>query len=215
MTKSQSQNFILFRDAARNCDKCRTLGLLYNHINNGRAFPLFDEEATCPTQIIFVAEAPNRDDTFKYGRITYDIETDPTCKFVRRLLASVGLVPSDVVFTNSVLCLPAQREGKYPVMAAQSRNCLKWLEMAIKYCNAKIVVTLGGEALKAIGRLSRHGLKLRTSAGKVRVWNNRFLLPLYHPSMLGRNARSSDKQISDIQPLKELVFGQCMCLSSP
>jgi uracil-DNA glycosylase len=98
-------------------------------------------------------------------------------------------------------------KGKYPVRAAQSWNCLKWLKMAIDCCNAKVVVTLGGAALEAVGRLSRHRLALGTSVGKAHAWNNRLLFPLYHPGILGRIARSPDKQIADIRPLKELLFG--------
>lgn len=188
---------------------CRTSRLVHYDSELGWSYPLFHEGASCPSQIIVVAEAPNWDDTYDQAkrRLTYDIETDPTGNFARELFASVGLAPSDILFTNSVLCLPAEQEGKYPVRAAQSWNCLKWLKMAIDCCNAKVVVTLGGVALEAVGRLSRHRLTLGTSVGKAHAWNNRLLFPLYHPGRRSRKVRSRDKQIADIQPLKKLLFG--------
>ena len=210
MTISHSQDLSLFRDTARGCVDCRTSGLVHYDSEFGWGYPLFHEGASCPSQIIVVAEAPNWDDTYDQAkrRLTYDIETDPTGNFTRDLFASVGLAPSDILFTNSVLCLPARRGKKHPVRAAQSRNCLKWLKMAIDCCNTKVVVTLGGAALEAVGRLSKHRLALGTSVGKAHAWNNRLLFPLYHPGRFGRIARSHDKQIADIQPLKKLLIGQ-------
>jgi uracil-DNA glycosylase family 4 len=209
MATSRSQDLILFRDAARGCVECRSLGLVHYDTKLGWGYPLFHEGATCPTQVIVVGEAPNWDDTYDQSkrRLTYDIETDPTGNFARDVFATVGLAPCDMLFTNGVLCLPTRRGKKHPVRAAQSWNCLKWLKMAIDSCNAKVVVTLGGAALDAVGRLSRHHLTLGTSAGKAHAWNNRLLFPLYHPGRLGRIARPPDRQIDDIQPLKELLFG--------
>ena len=212
MTISHSQNLSLFRDTARGCVDCRTSGLVYHDNEHGWGYPLFDEGASCPSQVIVVAEAPNWDDTFDQAkrRLTYDIKTDPTGDFTRDLFASVGLAPSDVLFTNSVLCLPAlvlSKDGKkkYPVYSPQMRNCSKWLKMAIDCCNAKVVVTLGGKALDAVNKLSGHHLLLQISVGKADVWNNRLIFPLYHPSSLGRRTRSKDEQIADIRPLKDIL----------
>jgi len=162
--------------------------------------------------VVVVAEAPNWDDTYNPAkrRLTYDIETDATGNFTRELLRSVGLRASEVFFTNCVLCLPARQEKKYPVRSAQKRNCLTWLSMAINACDAKVVVTLGEKALEATGMLSRHGLVLQLSAGRLHVWNKRYLLPLYHPGRLGRVTRKTDQQFADIQPLKQLVSADTM-----
>jgi DNA polymerase len=212
MTINHSQNLSLFRDTARGCVACRTSGLVHYDSELGWCRPLFDDGATCPSQVIVVAEAPNWDDTYNptKGRLTYDIETDPTGNFTRDLFASVGLAPSDVLFTNSVLCLPAlvlSKDGKkkYPVYSPQMRNCSKWLQMAIDCCNAKVVVTLGGKALDAVNKLSGHPHLLQISVGKAHPWNNRLLFPLYHPSRLGCITRSRDQQIADIQPLKDIL----------
>ncbi len=86
------------------------------------------------------------------------------------------------------------------------RNCLKRLDMAINACEARVVVTLGVKPLKAIDMLSKHGLVLKQSAGKLQIWNKRYLLPLYHPGRLGRIKRPAEQQLADIQPLRHLLY---------
>jgi uracil-DNA glycosylase family 4 len=196
-----------FRNSARKCTECRDLGFIHDDVQHGWAYPLFDEQSLCPTGIVIIGEAPNADDTYNKSkqRLTYDIETDPTGNFARELLLSVGLKVADVLFTNSVLCLPAYNGKKYNVIAAQSKKCSKWLSMAIDCCNAKIVVTLGGEALNAVKRISHHKLALKSDAGKINFWNNRYLLPLYHPSSLGQITRSRKQQLIDIMALRSFM----------
>ncbi len=196
-----------FKEAARKCTECRSAGLLHHDEQHGWSYPLFDESSLCPSRILVIGEAPNWDDTFDKlkRRLTYDIETDPTGNFTRELLSSVGLKVTDVLFTNSVLCLPAHNGNKYKVVAEQSRRCSKWLKMVVDCCNARIIVTLGGEALNAVKRISNHTLKLKYNAGKIHSWDNRYLLPLYHPSKLGKVTRPAEQQFADIQALREVL----------
>lgn len=205
--KVQTMNFTEFKSIAGKCTTCRDMGLINHEAQLGWAYPLFDEHSLCPSGIAIVAEAPNWDDTYNESkrRLTYDIETDPTGNFTRELLQSVNLSISDVFFTNSVLCLPAHNGGKYQVKSAQKRNCSKWLKTLIETCDARIVVTLGGQALSALKIISSHKLTLRSDAGKVHIWNNRKLLPLYHPSRLGQVTRSREQQLVDIQALKLFI----------
>ena len=118
-----------FKKTAGKCVECRTFDLLHHDEQNGWAYPLFDEFSSCSSGIVVVSEAPNFDDTFNESkrRLTYDIQTDDTGNFTRELLESVGLKVSDVLFTNSVLCLPAlNKDGKYKVSAKQSN--VGWAE---------------------------------------------------------------------------------------
>ena len=104
------------------------------------------------------------------------------------LLASVEPRPEEVLFTNSVLCLPARNgEGKHYVTARQQYLCAEWLGRFIDMANAVAVITLGGVALQALDRLERHGLPLRENAGKLHPWRGRRLLLLYHHGRLGES----------------------------
>lgn len=89
--------------------------------------------------------------------------------------------------------------------ARQQSLCAEWLGRFIDVAAPVAVVTLGGVALQALDRLERHGLSLRESAGKLHRWRGRHLLPLYHPGLLGRIARSEAKQREDIAVLRSLL----------
>ena len=152
-----------FRMDAATCSICHDHGWLHSRSDGRRALPLFHLEASTRRRIVFVFEAPNLADTYDQdkGRMTCDPNTDPSGRFTFELLAHVGLSPRDVVFTNSVLCLPANRNGKFPVRHGQRMACLPWLRRLILDIDAKVVVTGGVHALNAVNRLERHPLKLR------------------------------------------------------
>jgi uracil-DNA glycosylase family 4 len=159
--------------------------------------------------ILIVGEAPNWDDTYhpRKGHITYDPNTDPTGQFMHSLLTDeVGLRPdeiSDVLFTNAALCLPSQRDGKYPVGKKQMDLCRPWLVRLIEDTDVKVVVTMGAVPLRALNHIERHRLVLRSGVGKLHSWFGRMLLPLYHAGLLGRRSRSAEQQRVDIRPLRQ------------
>jgi len=62
------------------------------------------------------------------------------------------------------------------------RNCSDFLGRTIGLVDPSVIVTLGMVALEALKSLQYHELNLRKDAGKIRLWNGRLLVPLYHPS---------------------------------
>lgn len=197
----------LLQDEARACARCHGEALLFAD-GESRAYPVFQKDPPWPVRVMVVAEAPNFDDSFAptKRRLTLEPDTDPSGAFMFDLLASVGLRPHEVLFTNSVLCLPARSaEGKHPVSARQQGLCTEWLGRFIDAANPTVVVTFGALALQGAGRLERHGLSLRGAAGKLHRWRNRHLLPLYHPGRLGRLARPEKQQREDISVLREVL----------
>ena len=203
-TDDQHQERIeTYREEASRCTTCREPGLIYRHADGRWAYPLFQKEGTCRSGVMLVLEAPNFDDTFDAdkGRLTCEPETDPTGQFMSELLASVQLEPSDVLFTNCVLCLPAKKNGKFPVTATQRKLCRPWLVQLIDVLDPGVVGTVGGDALRAVGQIEPHGLTLKNDFGRLHDWLGRKLLPLYHPSRLGRVNRSAELQQEDIKAL--------------
>lgn len=194
----------VYRDDAATCVRCGDEALLHRHADGRRAYPLFHAGATCPRGVLIVAEAPNLTDTYDSdkGRLTVDAETDPTGRFLRDLLASVGLQPDDVLFTNSVLCLPARRNGRHLVRARQLELCRAWLTRALADVAPAVVVTLGAKALAAVGRVERHGLQLKSGVGQLQPWRGTMLLPLYHHGALGRISRPAALQRQDIRAIQ-------------
>jgi hypothetical protein len=90
------------------------------------ARPLFGRFKVWKKGILFLFEAPNWEDTFNEdkGCLTYDLATDPSGRFARLLMVE-ELDPDPDYFqvTNSVLCLPAERDGKFTISGAQRRLC--------------------------------------------------------------------------------------------
>lgn len=206
-----------FRTEASRCTACFEQGLLHQHDDGRRGLPLFHAAASCPSGVVLVAEAPNFADTYdtNKGRITVDEETDPTGRFMRELLGSVGLAPEDVLVTNTVLCLPARKNGKFRVTSRMIANCSPWLERVIVAADAKVVVTWGGVALAALKRVEPHSLILREAVGKLNPWFGRQLLPLYHPGRLARLTRSEEQQRADILCLADLLGGWRAATTAP
>lgn len=197
---------VLQNEAAR-CTRCHEEGLLHTDGGN-RAYPVFQRNPPWPVRVLVVAEAPNFDDSFNPAkrRLTLEPGTDPSGEFMFELLASVGLRPEHVLFTNSVLCLPSQNdEGKHSVSLRQQDRCSEWLGRFIDAANPAVIVTFGAVALQGVGRLERHGLSLAEGVGKFHSWRGRTLLPLYHPGRLGRVTRPAHKQMEDISVLREIL----------
>jgi uracil-DNA glycosylase family 4 len=190
------------------CDYCRNLNILDN-----RAFPLFMRTGLASTDVFFIWEAPNRDDTYnsRKGYITVDSQTDPSGAFFHDLFVNeLRLdVEKDLFVTNSVLCLPAPRNGKYPVSRTQMENCSKRLRELIDTFRPLIVSPLGTKALKATTLLEDHGLRnMADAVGRQRSWYGRILYPLYHTSSQARNPRNGrveGLQRADWRKLRELL----------
>jgi len=178
-----------------------------------KSFPLFMKNPPQSTDILFILEAPNRDDTYnsQKGYLTIGPDTDESGKFFFKLFTEeLQFDLSHLFVTNSVLCLPKHKGGKYPVSMHQKRNCIPHLKRQIEELDPMVVCTLGKEALLTISLIENHSLnirKLREVAGQERNWYGRILFPLYHTGKQvrhGPTGRDERLQRKDWQKLREL-----------
>lgn len=171
--------------------------------------PLFMRGGPTGAEVLFVAEAPNWDDTFdpEKGYLTVDRETDPSGRFFRELCTvELGKSVESVAITNSVLCLPERANGKHKVRAPLIRACSGHLQAQIDVLDPLVVAPMGLVALDALRRIQDHGFrKLGSAVGRDAAWNGRILFPLAHPSRLGRVNRAEAEQRRDWQELRAVL----------
>ena len=179
------------------------------------ARPLFGRFSPWEHGILFVFEAPNWADTFDLGKgyLTYDQETDPTGRFARVLMVEeLGLSPMHFQVTNSVLCLPREKNGGFPVTAQQTKLCSAMVRDQINILDPAVVVPIGGQALKSLRYVAPHPLKsLAQAVASPTQWYDRWLFPVYHTGRQARNGptgRREALQRCDWRKLREFLDGQ-------
>ncbi len=113
----------------RQIAECRDCGL---HIQRNRVVP--GEGAESAT-IFFIGEAPGWHED-QQGRPF----VGPAGKFLDELLASIGLVRSEVYIANVVKCRPPANREPLPT---EIKACQKWLDLQIELIKPRLLVTLG------------------------------------------------------------------------
>jgi len=129
--------------------------------------------------ILFVAEAPGR---FGGARTGVPFSGDKSGDNFEILLAHIGLTRDDVFITNTVLCNPLENGNNRRPTLREIDHCRPFLQTTIELVKPRLVVTLGGVGLEAIGRLYGMRFKLQDAAAKPQRVNGFTLFPLYHPS---------------------------------
>ncbi len=153
--------------------------------------------------LMFIGEAP--------GRLGADVSHlpfhgDKAGHNFESLLNQVGLTRYDIFVTNAVLCNPKGDGGNNATPnLREQRNCQNHLREQLELLNPRIVVTLGGTALRAAAGLAPHNLTLRDDVRTAVPWNGRLLIPLYHPGQRALLHRSFANQLSDYQFVVETL----------
>ena len=189
------------------CTRCHEEGLLHPE-----ARPLFGKFRGERTDLLFVLEAPNYEDTHdpNKGYLTVEPNTDPSVAFFYKLYTEILAEPiENLVLTNAVLCLPAGTGGRHPVGMKQMRACSPNLREQVRTLDPMIVVPMGMKALVATNAVDEH--RLRTMADAVArptPWFGRVLFPVFHTGLLARNGpsgRKADQQREDWTRLRDVL----------
>lgn len=193
--------------ALADCRDCDHLGILHE-----KARPLFGRFRVSRGEVLFVFEAPNLDDTInpQKGYLTYDTATDPTGRFTHELFTQVlGIKSDSFQVTNAVLCLPARKDGKFPIDPKQIEMCSGNIRCQIKVLDPTVVVSIGRKALEALNEIDDYSFRnLNDVVCQPQRWFGRWLFPLAHTSQLGRVNRPEKKQRADWAVLKAFLESQ-------
>jgi len=131
-------------------------------------------------RVMFIGEAPGRKGA---DRTRVPFSGDQSGQNFDRFLDSIDLKRTEIFITSAALCNPRSASGanRRP-SASEIRNCSDYLRRTIELIDPAVVVTLGTVALEALSRVHYHEFTLKNDAAKVRRWNDRSLVALYHPS---------------------------------
>lgn len=149
-------------------------------------------------RIMFIGEAPGRKGA---DQTRVPFSGDQSGKNFDRFLASINLRREDIFITSAALCNPRAESGanRKPSML-ELKNCSEFLQRTFALIDPAIVITLGSVALAAIRTIHTHNLSLKESAAQIHNWNDRVLVPVYHPSpQVLASHRREREQLADYQ----------------
>lgn len=170
----------------------------------GRRAVLSELNGPVNARVMFIGEAPGRKGA---DRTRIPFSGDQSGKNFDGFIASIGLQRSEIFITSAALCNPRTESGanRRPT-SKEIRNCSEYLRQTIAVIDPRVIVTLGGVALEALKLVHYHEFTLRIDAAKVRRWNGRLLIPLYHPSpQVLITSRDEKAQLRDYQVVRALL----------
>jgi len=171
----------------------------------GRTAVLSELNGPIDARVMFIGEAPGRKGA---DRTRIPFSGDQSGRNFERFLTSINLQRSEIFITSAALCNPRKATGanRRPT-ASELRNCSDFLRRTLALVDPAVIVTLGMVALEALKSLQYHELNLRKDAGKIRLWNGRLLVPLYHPSpQVLITSRDEKEQLRDYKVVARVML---------
>jgi len=195
-TDEKRKRFIALSTEAAHCVLCPAMC--------GRSAVLSRLNGPLNARVMFIGEAPGRRGA---DRTRIPFSGDQSGKNFDRFVASIGLTRSQIFITSAALCNPRSPSGanRRPT-AREIANCSDFLRRTMALVDPQVVVTLGGVALEALKLINYHEFNLKNDAGKIRRWDGRVLVPLYHPSpQVLITSRDERAQLRDYQVIARAI----------
>ena len=196
MNGSKQQLFDELVEQAASCTRCPAMC--------GRSAVLSNLNGSPRARIMFIGEAPGRKGA---DRTRVPFSGDQSGANLDRFLQSIDLRREQIFITSAALCNPRAESGanRKPTQKELS-NCSEFLRRTIALIDPRVIVTLGSVALEALKRIQYHELNLRDSAAQIHSWQQRTLVPIYHPSpqVLASHRREA-QQLLDYQVVAQAI----------
>jgi uracil-DNA glycosylase len=193
---SKQKPFDELIDEAANCTRCPAMC--------GRSAVLSNLNGSPNARIMFIGEAPGRKGA---DRARVPFSGDQSGANLDRFLTSIDLKREDIFITSAALCNPRTESGanRKPTQK-ELANCSAFLRRTIELINPRVIVTLGSVALEALKRIQYHELNLKESAAEIHSWQDRVLVPIYHPSpQVLASHRREKQQLQDYRVVAKAV----------
>src|SRR5690349_9239037 len=172
----------------------------------GRSAVLSELNGSPDARVMFIGEAPGRKGA---DRTRIPFSGDQSGANFDRFLNSIGLTRKEIFITSAALCNPRSESGANRKPSQKElANCSDFLRRTIDVVDPRVIVTLGSVALEALKRIQYHELNLKESAARIHSWNDRVLVPIYHPSpqVLASHRREAE-QLQDYQVVQKACRG--------
>jgi uracil-DNA glycosylase family 4 len=170
----------------------------------GRSAVLSELNGSPEARVMFIGEAPGRKGA---DRTRVPFSGDQSGANLDRFLDSINLTRNEIFITSAALCNPRSESGanRKPTQKEIS-NCSAFLRRTIDLIDPRVIVTLGSVALEALKRIQYHDFNLKESAARIHSWNDRVLVPIYHPSpqVLASHRREAE-QLQDYQVVRKAI----------
>ena len=151
-------------------------------------------EGNFNAEIMVIGEAPGADED-RIGRPF----VGKSGQLLDKIIAACGFTREQHIFiSNIVKCRPPA--NRVP-SEEEVKACFPILLKQIELVNPKIIIPLGATALKRL--FNDQNLKITRLRGEWMQWQNRLVMPVYHPSALLRNPALKRDSWEDF---KKVVF---------
>ena len=174
---------------------------LESHIGDCHRCPLGDTRTRLVfgvgdprARLMFIGEAPGRNE---------DLKGEPFVgaagKLLDELLASIGLVRSQVYIANVLKCRPPNNRDP---LQSEIETCVPFLAEQVRLIEPSVIATLGNFATRAVLGTDRGITQLR---GRLFHVDGRRVVPIYHPAAALYDQTKRDVLFEDFQRLKRVL----------
>lgn len=152
-------------------------------------------EGSLSAKVLFIGEAPGavEDNTGRpfVGR---------SGQLLRELIHSnLKLNQSDFFIANIIKCRPPK--NRVPTLM-EATTCKPYLDRQIEIINPKVIVALGSTSFH---HLTQKQLPISKVRGEIFEFENRVLIPTFHPSFLLRNPNATESVKSDLKKIASFI----------
>jgi len=181
VSTDRDQRIAKLREKVLVCTKCSHLAEFRNTVVFGVGNPSAD--------LMFVGEAPGADE---------DLRGEPFVgragELLTRIIETMGFQRSDVYIANVLKCrpdMPKGSSGNRQPTPEEMQTCLPYLRDQIEIIQPKVMVALGGVAMRGLFGTAEPMKSLR---GRWHSFGNIPVMATFHPSYLLRNQALTEKR---------------------
>jgi uracil-DNA glycosylase len=179
--RNVSEQLAKLRLTVSTCVKCPHLAASRHSVVFGVGNPRAD--------VMFVGEAPGADE---------DMQGEPFVgragELLTKIIQTMGFQRSDVFIANVLKCrpsMPAGASGNRQPTPEEMETCLPYLRKQIELIQPKVMVALGGVAMRGLfGKIE----PMKQMRGRWHAFGSIPVMATYHPSYLLRNHAMSEKR---------------------